>query len=521
MSLPESDDDLAWLAGELSAVRRELLPPGESKDLYLALDQGGTSSRAVLFDAAGRQVAAAHVPIDTSRPAPDRVEHDAAGLLRSLRTAIHDVCAAPLAAGRRIAAAGLATQRSTVCCWDRSDLQPLSPAISWQDTRNAAWLEQQLGTRSSWVRELTGLPLSPHYGASKLRWCLDELPAVRLALRDERLCVGPLASYLAQGLCRAAEPCVDPANAARTSLFDPALLDWSPPLLAAFGIPASVLPRCVGTLHPFGMLALDDGRQVPLRAVSGDQSAAMFAFGAPPATTAFVNAGTGAFVQRRLPAGGGGVPRGLLQSVVLAQADDAAGAVLSAEGTVNGAFSALEWTGKRIGADVRRMLPTLSATLAGAEVPLLFMNGIGGLAAPWWMPDFHSEFVTADAGKPATTDQVADVLQVAAVVESVAFLLAVNVLAMHRYAPLRRLVLTGGLAACDYLCESLAGATGLEVARPALLEATSRGIAFLAAGQPADWLAVPVEKTFLPGDSPALRARFERWREAMAARGAR
>jgi glycerol kinase len=521
MSVSESEGDLAWLAGELSAVRRELLPPGESKDLYLALDQGGTSSRAVLFDAAGREVAAAHVPIDTRRPAPDRVEHDAAGLLQSLRTAIHDVCESPLAAGRPIVAAGLATQRSTICCWDRDNLQPLSPAISRQDTRNAAWLDRHLGKRSTWVKELTGLPLSPHYGASKLRWCLDELPAVRLALRDGRLCLGPLASYLAQGLCGANEPCVDPANASRTSLFDPAVLDWSPPLLAAFDIPAGALPRCVGTPHEYGTLTLDDGRRVPLRAVSGDQSAAMFAFGPPATTTGFVNAGTGAFVQRLLPAAGGAVPRGLLRSVVFAHTDDAAGAMHCEEGTVNGAFSALEWIGGRVGVDVRRMLPTLSVALAGSGPSLLFMNGIGGLASPWWLPGFRSEFLAAGTGAPATTDEVADVQQVAAVVESVAFMLAVNVLAMHRHAPLRRLVITGGLAACDYLCESLADATGIAVERPALLEATSRGIAFLAAGQPEDWVDVPLEKTFLPGGSPSRSARFERWRSAMAERGAR
>ena len=108
MSASDDDDDLAWLAGELSAIRRELLPPGESRALYLALDQGGTSSRAVLFDSLGREVAAAHVPINTRRMGDDRVEHDAAELLQSLRTAVRDVAESPLAAGRPIVAAGLA-----------------------------------------------------------------------------------------------------------------------------------------------------------------------------------------------------------------------------------------------------------------------------------------------------------------------------------------------------------------------------------------------------------------------------
>ena len=265
MSAPGIDDDLSWLAGELSAIRRELVPPGESRALYLALDQGGTSSRAALFDALGREVAVAHVPIATHRSGESMVEHDPEELVQSLQTAMREVCSSPLAAVRPIAAAGLATQRSTICCWDGANGQPLSPALSWQDRRNAAWLAATLGSRATWVRELTGLPLSPHYGASKLRWCLDELPAVRLALRDERLCAGPLASFLAQRLCAADEACVDPANASRTLLFDPALLDWSRPLLEAFGIPSEILPRCVGTIHEFGTL---DDRQRSLRAAA-------------------------------------------------------------------------------------------------------------------------------------------------------------------------------------------------------------------------------------------------------------
>jgi len=342
--------------------------------LYLALDQGGTSSRAVLFDAVGREVATAHVPIETRRLGDDRVEHDAAELLQSLRTAAHDVCESPLALGRPIVAAGLATQRSTICCWDRRDGTPLSPAISWQDRRNATWLREHLGARSGWVRELTGLPLSPHYGASKLRWCLDELPEVRLALRDERLCAGPLASFLAQGLCQADEARVDPANASRTQLFDPAVLDWSPPLLEAFGIPAAALPRCVGTDHHFGTLALDSTRRAPLQACSGDQSAAVFAFGPPATTTAFVNVGTGAFVQRLLRDDGCPTPRGLLKSVVYARTDDVTGVLHCHEGTVNGAYAALEWLGKRVAVDVKRTLRTLSASLADGDVPLLFME---------------------------------------------------------------------------------------------------------------------------------------------------
>src|SRR6185503_17295258 len=153
MSSFDEDDstDLQWLASELSAIRRELTPAAESRALYLALDQGGTSSRAALYDAIGREVALAHVPI-TTRRSGERVEHAPDELVQSLLTAAHDACESPLVAGRPIVAAGLATQRSTVCCWDRTDGSPLSPAISWADRRNARWLDEHLGQRSNWVR---------------------------------------------------------------------------------------------------------------------------------------------------------------------------------------------------------------------------------------------------------------------------------------------------------------------------------------------------------------------------------
>jgi glycerol kinase len=514
---PHDEDDLAWLAGELSAIRRELLPAGESRALYLALDQGGNSSRAVLYDTVGREVAMAHVPIATRRDG-DRVEHDPDELAQSLLTAARDVVGSPLVAGRPIVAAGLATQRSTVCCWDRTDGAALSPAISWQDRRNSAWLEERLGARSGWVRELTGLPLSPHYGASKLRWCLDELPAVRLALRDDRLAMGPLASFLLHRLCEERPVVADPANASRTLLFDPAIGDWSEPLLEAFGIARAALPRCVGTAHDFGTLALDAESRVPMRACSGDQSAAMFAFGSPQPSTAFVNVGTGAFIQRIVSATAMVAPRGLLRSVVSARTDDIQGAIQCHEGTVNGAYAAIEWLRPRVGIDVLRALASLHSAVTPETPELLFMNGVGGLGAPYWLPAFEPQFVDAEGRVVDTPAE--DLAQVAAVVDSIAFLVGVNVGLMQRASPLRRIVITGGLASCDYLCEVIAAVTGLAVDRPQLHEASARGIAFLAAGQPADWQPVPVERTFKLGERAAVLDRYARWKLAMAERGA-
>jgi glycerol kinase len=187
---------------------------------------------------------------------------------------------------------------------------------------------------------------------------------------------------------------------------------------------------------------------------------------------------------------------------------DGSGAAYSHEGTVNGAGSAIDWFRGRTALDVERALWTL-AVRPGDDLPL-FMNGVGGLGAPFWLPDFPVEFV-GDGD---------EALQLAAVVESIAFLLRVNLEAMRRAAPLLGARISGGMARCDYLCQALADLCGLAVHRHAVGEATARGVAFLAAGEPPDWQAVPVERAFLPRPNGPLVARYDRWLTEMARRGA-
>jgi glycerol kinase len=469
----------------------------------LALDQGGLGSRAVLYDSRGHEVAAAHVPVGTTHRAGGIVEQDPGELLRSLESAAHDAIDSPAGRSAPVVAAGLATQRSTIVCWERSTGRALTPAISWQDRRNAAWLERLRPLAGS-IRETTGLVLSPHYGASKLRWCLDHVPAVREAARSGDLAAGPLASFLVARLLDQRPVVADPANASRTLLFDPSRLDWSPALLDAFGIERTHVPRCVPTRHDFGHLTLGPQR-VPLTACTGDQSAAAFAFGVPRASEALVNVGTGAFVQRAATADLR-LPDGLLRSVL--RSDPSGHATFSHEGTVNGAGSAIEWLRPRVGLDVDRALPALDMP-ADTPVPL-FMNGVGGLGAPFWIADFPTEFV----------GEGDDRQRLAAVVESIAFLVAVNLERMREAAGLERIVISGGLARCDHLCRTLATVTGLAVARFAVREATARGVAFLAAGEPAAWESPPVERSFTPSIETALPSRYAAWRIEMARRGA-
>jgi glycerol kinase len=472
--------------------------------LVLALDQGSHASRAVLFDAIGAEVAEARQPVATRRSGGDVVEQDPEELLASLRNAAQDACESATAQGRPVVAAGLATQRSTIVCWQRSAGRPLTEALSWQDRRNAAWLAS-LESHAPRVRDITGLPLSPHYGASKLRWCLAHEPAVRRAAVDEQLAMGPLSSFLLARLVPGLPCVVDPANASRTLLYDPATLDWSDPLLALFGIERRHLPACVTTRHEFGLLPIG-AKRVPLAICTGDQSAAAFAFGRPDPAVALVNVGTGAFVQR-LASPEARTPAGLLRSVLYADE----GRVLHAhEGTVNGAGSALEWLREHVAIDVDRALAALAREVRGEEPPL-FMNGVGGLGAPYWRPDFPVEFV-GDGD---------DMARLAAVLESIVFLLCINLEALGRSAPLERIRLSGGLARSDFLCRRLADTSGLTVERYVLAEATARGVAYLAAGEPASWQAPPLDREFTPAPDALLAARYSRWRSEMERRGAR
>ena len=467
--------------------------------LYLALDQGGHASRALLFDDSGQQVAAAHVPVTTRREGLC-VEHDATELARSLELAAADVLESLPARNLSITAAGLATQRSTIVCWERTSANPLSAAVSWQDRRAHQFVDG-LRALEPRVRELSGLVLSAHYGASKLRWCLDNLPPVQLAARRGDLLMGPLSCFLLARLLTERPALADPANAARTQLYDPGRGDWSPALLELFGVPREFLPRCVPTLHEFGTLALAGGA-CPLRACTGDQAAAAFAFGRPREDTVYVNVGTGAFIQR-IVSPGTALPDGLLRSVLLSDGETS---LFSLEGTVNGAGSAIDWLRTQVALDVDRALSALSER-AALQTPV-FLNGIGGLGAPYWKHDLQSEFIG-----PGDEES-----RVRAVVESVAFLLCVNLERMNGDRRLGRIVISGGLARCDYLCQVLAAMSGLRVERMHQCEATARGVAFLAAGLPDEWTDVPVERVFEVEAEAALTARFAEWRAELERR---
>ncbi|MBI3899521.1 MAG: hypothetical protein HY308_14685 [Gammaproteobacteria bacterium] len=464
--------------------------------LYLCLDQGGHASRALVFDERGDVIARAVREVATTYPAVDQVEQDPEAVVDSLRAVATAALADLGARANDVIAVGLATQRSSLVAWDRISGRALTPVISWQDRRAQRQLAS-IAPRAHDIDRRTGLRLSPHYGASKMCWCLEHLDAVRAAADNGRLVLAPLASFLAFRLLAEQPLVVDPANAQRTLLWNIASGDWDDRLLELFEVPLTALPRCVPTHFEFGHLRIGPQR-LPLTVLTGDQSAALFAFGEPATTTGYINIGTGAFVQRVLH-----TPQwvdGLLTSAVRRQAG---ATTYTLEGTVNGAGAALAWFSESAGlSDVEASLPDW---LARTETPPIFLNGVGGLGAPYWQPNFASRFVGAAA--PSA--------QAVAIAESIVFLLAVNIERLHVVGDaLRTLLVTGGLARCDGLCQRLADLTGLPVQRPQEHEATARGLAGLVAGVAADWPA-SVGIPLLPIANAAFTARYAHWRAAM------
>ncbi len=486
------------------------------QSLYLCLDQGGHSSRALIVDSLGKVRVKAQVTIATMRDGA-RVEHDPDELIVSLLQSAGQAVSELGDELRSLQAAGLATQRSSIVCWDAHSGEALSPVLSWQDTRAAEWLEQ-FAPHWQRVHQLTGLVLSPHYGVSKLVWCMQNLPQVATALQSGRLRCGPLASFVAMRLCGRTEAMADPANGSRTLLWDKDKGDWSDELLELFGVPREILPVAAASRAEWGRLRVES-KKWPLSVVTGDQSAALFAFGQPEADRVYMNLGTGAFVQRVAPSAD--IDAGSLLSSVVYQ--DPALLATVVEGTVNGAGSALTRVSRERDISQQQLHDHATEWLEQTETPPLFINGIGGLGSPWWNSEVQSRFIGDDmSGDLSNNSSLTDPQAIAAVLESIVFMLAVNLQQQNSLlGSASGVVATGGLASIDALLQRLADLTGLVVKRTQIQEATSVGLAYLLAGLPGDWLEVQVESVFQPVTNDLLQgklqARFEQWLEQMPA----
>lgn len=439
---------------------------------WLALDQGTTASKAAVFDHRGRVLGMGRAEVRSHHGPGGAVWQDPLRLESGMRRAI---ALAMAAAGEpRLEAAGICSQRSTFVLWERRTGRPVGHAPTWQSTEAAAVCEGLAG-HARRVRRLTGLPLSPHYSASKLALRLRRDPDLRRRARRGDVLFGPVATWLLWRLSGGALHAADPTLAARTLLFDIDRLDWSAALLDLFGVPAAMLPLVRPSLGPFGAVRVGR-REVPVRALLGDQQAALAgtvglrapARGAP----LLVNLGTGGFVLH--PTG----PRlerrdGLLSSLAWTEGGRRCHLL---EGTINGAGAALDWLRAMAGtprdrAALDRLCGRARATVH--VVPAFW--GMGSAFSPGREP--VPSVIASAAGAPWSRADLA-----AGTVASVAHATAHCVRLATRGRSAGEVVVSGPLARLRPLMRTLSAILGRSVAAARQGEATLAGAALAASG---------------------------------------
>jgi glycerol kinase len=444
----------------------------------LALDQGTSSSRSIVFDEHGRIVAQAQREFRQIFPQPGWVEHDPLEIWSTqLATAREALAKSGLQAGD-IAAIGITNQRETTLLWNRRTGQPVHNAIVWQDRRTEPLCAQlRAQGLEPMVQHATGLRIDPYFSATKLRWLLDHVPGAHLAAARGELAFGTVDSWLLWQLSGGALHATDVSNAARTMLFDIRHNVWDHELLKALHVPDSVLPRVLPSSHVYGHTdAALFGAAIPIAGIAGDQQAALFGQACFKAGLAKNTYGTGCFMLmhtgERFQSSGNGL-------ITTAAAQTGGTPEFALEGSVFIGGAVVQWL-----RDGLRAIPSSGEVQALAEsVPdsggVIIVPAFTGLGAPYWQPDARGAIVGLSRG--STLAHIAR-----AALESIAFQSAALLQAMSRDAqagggaPVHELRVDGGACVNDLLMQFQADLLGIPVVRPQVVETTALGAAYLA-----------------------------------------
>jgi glycerol kinase len=438
----------------------------------LALDQGTTSSRAILFDASGRELSRAQKPFAQAYPRPGWVEHDPLEIWETQIAAAREAIAAARVPPGSIAAVGIANQRETSVFWDRATGEPLCPALVWQDRRTAD-LCQTLAARGleGLVSSRTGLLLDPYFSATKIMWALANVPGLREKANAGRACFGTVDSWLVHRLTGG--HLTDPSNASRTMLYDIHAGRWDREILAALDIPAAILPRVTASASDFGACRRDLlGAAIPVRGCLGDQQAALLGQACLEPGAVKVTYGTGCFCLMHTGTSPVASRNRLLTTVAW---DLGQGLEYALEGSVFIGGAVVQWL-----RDELRILSSAaeSESLARA-VPdtggVYFVPAFVGMGAPYWDPEVRGAVFGITRG--TRQEHV-----VRAGLESVAFQTRDLVQAMQRDAgrPLLSVRVDGGASMNAFLMQFQADILGVPLVRPRSAETTALGAAFAA-----------------------------------------
>ncbi|MBS7778625.1 glycerol kinase GlpK [Acidovorax sp. CCYZU-2555] len=488
----------------------------------LALDQGTSSSRSILFDAQGRIVAQAQLELPQIYPRPGWVEHDPLEIWRTQLSTARAALAQAGVPASQVRALGITNQRETTVVWNRQTGQPIHHAIVWQDRRaEPACAQLREGGHADSIQQKTGLRIDAYFSATKLQWLLDEVPGARAAAERGELAFGTIDSWLIWQLTQGKRHVTDVSNASRTMLFNVHSNQWDDELLALLRIPRSLMPEVLPSASDFGQTATDVlGAAIAIGGVAGDQQSALFGQACFKAGMAKNTYGTGCFMLMHTGANFQTSHNGLLTT---SAAQTGATRAFALEGSVFIGGAVVQWLRDGLQAiEHSGQVQSLAESVPDSGGVML-VPAFTGLGAPYWKPDARGTITGLTRGS-----SLAHIARAA--LESIAYQSAALLLAMSRDAvesggaPVSELRVDGGACVNNLLMQFQADLLGIPVVRPAVVETTALGAAYLAGlssgvYQSTDeltelWVA---ERRFMP-TLPPSRAKelMARWEHAVA-----
>ncbi|GGX74640.1 glycerol kinase GlpK [Saccharospirillum salsuginis] len=488
-------------------------------DYLLAIDQGTTSTRTILFNRGGLTEASAQEEFEQHFPADGWVEHNPEDLWRTTLSTLQSVLESAGDKRSMIRALGMTNQRETTLVWDRQTGEPVYNAIVWQDRRTARFCDDLRRRKvEGWVHEKTGLLLDPYFSASKIRWILDNVDGVRERAQAGRLMFGTVDTYLIWKLTGGKRHVTDASNASRTLLFNIHTQQWDSALLDLFDIPMSMMPTVLDSASDFGTTDADVvGAELPIAGVAGDQQAALFGQCCFDIGMTKSTYGTGCFMVMNT----GVLPVNSRHRLLTTVGYRLNGQVTYAlEGSIFMAGATLQWLRDQIGFVAKAADSEAMAERVGADQHVYLVPAFTGLGAPHWDPNARAAIVgmTRDTG----IDHI-----VTAGLQSVGYQTADLLGAMldDGSASEVELRIDGGMAANDWAMQFLSDVTDTRVTRPVITETTALGAAMLAGlqvgvYQSTDELSAlwQSEKRFEPAMDSEVRERLlTGWRRAVKA----